>query len=150
VETLFPAQSAVVEDGPMAYLKPPAIETKIFNRLVMHSTLWDVHTLEVARRNATNPQRVPVVPVELDGSLYVVSVRGESDWVKNVRRAGVVRVGQKGKFATYAATEVPTAERSGIVAAYRRKAGREVESYWKKLTADADHPAFRLTLAEQA
>jgi len=66
----------------MAYLKPPAIETRIFNRLVMHSTLWDVHTLEVSRRNAVDPQRVPVVPLKHDGSLFVVSVRGEADWVK--------------------------------------------------------------------
>jgi hypothetical protein len=52
----------------MAYLKPAAIETKIFNRLAMMSTLWDVHTLEVARRDAKSPQRVPVTPVEHLGS----------------------------------------------------------------------------------
>jgi len=129
----------------MAYLKPSAIETKIFNKLAMHSTLWDVHTLEVARRNAVDPQRVPVVPVEYDGSLFVVSARGESDWVKNVRTAGIVRVGQKGKFETYAATEVPPDERSGIVTAYRKKTRREVITYWKKLPLDSEHPTFKLT-----
>ena len=129
----------------MAYLKPSAIETKIFNKLAMHSTLWDVHTLEVSRRNAVDPQRVPVVPVEYDGSLFVVSARGESDWVKNVRTAGIVRVGQKGKFETYAATEVPADERSGIVTAYRKKTGREVNTYWKKLPLDSEHPTFKLT-----
>ena len=129
----------------MAYLKPSAIETKIFNKLAMHSTLWDVHTLEVARRNAVDPQRVPVVPVEYDGSLFVVSARGESDGVKNVRAARIVRVGQKGHFQTYAATEVPAVERSGIVAAYRKKTGRDVKVFWKKLPADSDHPTFKLT-----
>jgi F420H(2)-dependent quinone reductase len=129
----------------MAYLKPSAIETKIFNKLAMHSTLWDVHTLEVARRNGVDPQRVPVVPVEYDGSLFVVSARGESDWVKNVRTAGIVWVGQKGKFERYAATEVPADERSGIVAAYRQKTGREVTVYWKKLPLDSQHPTFKLT-----
>lgn len=138
----LPAGRAGVEDSHMAYLKPPAIETKIFNRLAMHSTLWDVHTLEVARRNAVDPQRVPV---EYDGSLFVVSARGESDWVKNVRVAGTVRVGQKGNFQTYAATEVPAEERSGIVAAYRKKTGRDVKAFWKKLPADSDHPTFKLT-----
>ena len=129
----------------MAYLKPPAIETKIFNKLAMHSTLWDVHTLEVARRNGANPQRVPVVPVDHEGALFIVSARGEADWVKNVRLAGIVRVGQKGKFATYAAAEVPADERSGIVAAYRKKTGREVNGYWKKLPLDSQHPTFKLT-----
>ena len=129
----------------MPYLKPPAIETKLFNKLAMRSKLWDVHTLEVARRNAVDPQRVPVVPLEFDGSSFVVSVRGESDWVKNVRAAGIVRVGQKGNFETYAATEVPVDERSGIVKAYRKKAGREVNGYWKRLPKDSDHPTFKLT-----
>ncbi len=128
----------------MAYLKPRAIETRIFNKLAMHSTLWDVHTLEVARRNAVDPQRIPVIPLEHDGSLFVVSTRGESDWVKNVRAAGIVRLGQKGNFGTYAATEVPADERSGIVTAYRKKAGREVNGYWKTLPGDADHPTFKL------
>jgi len=128
----------------MAYLKPSAIGTKIFNKLAMHSTLWDVHTLEVARRNAVAPQRVPVIPLEYDGSLFVVSARGESDWVKNVRAAGIVRMGQKGNFETYAATEVPADECSGIVTAYRKKAGREVNGYWKKLPAESDHPTFKL------
>ena len=138
-------QRKVVEDGAMGYLKPSAIETKIFNKLAMHSTLWDVHTLEVARRNAVDPQRVPVIPLEYDGSRFVVSARGESDWVRNVRAAGIVRVGQKGNFETYAATEVPADERSGIVAAYRKKAGREVNGYWKKLPLDSEHPTFKLT-----
>ncbi len=128
----------------MAYLKPSTIGTKIFNKLAMHSTLWDVHTLEVARRNAVAPQRVPVIPLEYDGSLFVVSARGESDWVKNVRAAGIVRMGQRGNFETYAATEVPADECSGIVTAYRKKAGREVNGYWKKLPAESDHPTFKL------
>ena len=110
----------------MAYLKPSAT-TKIFNNLAnslaMRSTLWDVHTLEVARRNAVDPQRIPVIPLQHNGSLFIVSTRGESDWVKNARAAGVVRLGQKGSLVTYAVTEVPADERSDIITAYRKKAG---------------------------
>ena len=138
----------LLDDGAMAYLKPSAT-TKIFNNLAnnlaMRSTLWDVHTLEVARRNAVDPQRVPVIPLQHNGSLFIVSTRGESDWVKNVRAAGIVRLGQKGSLVTYAATEVPADERSDIITAYRKKAGREVNGYWKKLPGDADHPTFKLT-----
>jgi deazaflavin-dependent oxidoreductase (nitroreductase family) len=131
----------------MVYLKPPATVTKIFNRLAMHSTLWDVHTLEVVRRNAVDPQRVPVIPLDHDGSIFVVSTRGESDWVRNVRAAGKVRLGQKGQFETYTATEVPEDKRGDILTAYRKKAGREVNAYWKRLPGDRDHPTFRLTPA---
>ena len=129
----------------MVYLKPPARITKIFNKLAMHSTLWDVHTLEVARRNAVDPQRVPVIPLQHDGSLFVVSTRGESEWVKNVRVAGKVRLGQKGQFETYATTEVPADGRADILAAYRKKAGRELTGYWKKIPGAADQPTFKLT-----
>ena len=137
-----------MDDGGMAYLKPSAT-TKVFNNLAnslaMRSTPWDVHTLEVVRRNAVDPQRVPVIPLQHNGSLFIVSTRGESDWVKNIRAAGVVRLGQKGSPVTYAATEVPADERSDIITAYRKKAGREVNGYWKKLPEDTDHPTFKLT-----
>ena len=139
----------MVHDCVMVYLKPPARVTKIFNRLAMRSTLWDVHTLEVARRNAVNPQRVPVIPLELDDALFVVSTRGESDWVKNVRAAGQVRLGQKGHFETYATTEVPEEERACILSAYREKAGREVSGYWKMLPGARDHPTFKLAKTPQ-
>jgi len=129
----------------MVNLKPQARISRIFNKLAMYSTLWDVHTLEVARRNAVDPQRVPVIPLEHDGSLFVVSTRGESEWVKNVRAAGLVRLGQKGQFETYATTEVPADGRADILAAYRKKAGRELTGYWKKLPGAADQPTFKLT-----
>jgi deazaflavin-dependent oxidoreductase (nitroreductase family) len=129
----------------MPYHKPPVMVTKIFNRLAMQSTLWDVHTLEVARRDAVDPQRVPVIPLEHEGSLFVVSTRGEADWVKNLRAAGVVRLGQKGNFRTYVATEVPADERAAIRREYRKKAGRQVNGHWKRLPGDPDHPTFKLT-----
>jgi hypothetical protein len=88
---------------------------------------------------------VPVIPIEYDGTLYVVSTRGEAEWVRNVRAAGALRLGQKGDLTTYRAEEVPVDERSDIIAAYRAKAGREVNGYFAKLPADADHPVFRLT-----
>jgi deazaflavin-dependent oxidoreductase (nitroreductase family) len=131
----------------MVYLTPQARITKIFNKLAMHSRLWDVHTLEVARRNAVDPQRVPVIPLEHEGSLFVVSTRGDSDWVKNVRAAGTVRLGQKGHFETYLASEVPTEGCAEILKAYRQKAGREVNGYRKKLPGAPIHPAFKLTLS---
>ena len=55
------------------------------------------------------------------------------------------RLGQKGDLTTYRAEEVPVGERSDIIAAYRAKAGREVNGYFTKLPADVDHPVFRLT-----
>lgn len=131
----------------MTYLKPSAFTAKVSNRIAMRTTLWDVHTLEVARRTSQDTQQVPVIPVVHDGQLYVVSTRGEADWVRNVRAAGAVRLGQKGDLADHRVTEVPSPEREAVIAAYRAKAGREVATYWKKLPDPADHPVFRLTPA---
>jgi deazaflavin-dependent oxidoreductase (nitroreductase family) len=129
----------------MTYLKPPALTVKVFNKLAMKSTIWGVNTLEVAGRSTGAAQQVPVIPIEHDGILYVVSTRGEAEWVRNVRAAGALRLGQKGDLTTYRAKEVPVDQRSAVIAAYRAKAGREVNGYWKKLPADADHPVFRLS-----
>jgi hypothetical protein len=129
----------------MVNLTPQARISRIFNKLASYSTLWDVHTLEVARRNAVTPQRVPVIPLEHDGSLFVISTRGESDWVKNVRAAGKVRLGQKGRFETYATTEVPAESCTEILTAYREKAGREMNGYFRRLPGTPDHPTFKLT-----
>jgi len=129
----------------MAYLKPPAITVKVFNKLAMKSTVWGVHTLEVAGRHSGDPQQIPVIPVQVAGTTYVVSTRGEAEWVRNVRAAGKVRLGQKGDLTAYRALELPVDQRAEVIRAYLAKAGREVKGYWKKLPADADHPTFALT-----
>jgi len=131
----------------MAYLKPGSFTVKVANKVAMRTTLWGVHTLRVARRNSAQTQDLPVIPVEVDGHLYIVSTRGESDWVRNVRAAGRVALGQKGDLRDYTVAEVPVAEREPVITAYRKKAGREVEQYWKKLPDPADHPLFRLAPA---
>lgn len=131
----------------MAYLKPPAFTAKVMNKLAMRTRLWDVHTLEVSRRRKGEPQRVPVIPIDKDGTVYIVSTRGESDWVKNVRHAGRIRLGQKGNLAPYQVHELPTSEVGPVLTAYRKKAGREVEQYFKKLPDDSDHPVFKITPA---
>jgi hypothetical protein len=85
-----------------------------------------------------------VIPVKHDGARYVVSTRGESEWVRNVRRAGRVELRDRSGAERFAAVEIPVAERAPVIEAYRAKAGRTVDSYWKRLPDPADHPTFRL------
>jgi hypothetical protein len=124
----------------MAYLKPPTLVSKIFNPIAMRTGIGGSTELAVQRRRSGTTQKIPVVPVDVAGSRYVVSARGESQWVRNLRAAGHVELGGQ----AYAAIEVPVAERDPIIAAYREKAGRAVASYWKQLPDAADHPTFRL------
>jgi hypothetical protein len=127
----------------MAYLKPPLLTRKVFNPLAMRTKAFGTQPLAVSRRSTGGLQHIPVIPVEHGGALHVVSTRGEADWVKNVRAAGAVSIGDE----TYRAAEVPVAEREPIIAAYREKAGKTVETYWKKLPDPSDHPVFRLEQA---
>lgn len=129
----------------MAYLKPSAFVSKVFNRLAMRFGMMGSQTLTVTGRTSGTPQSVPVIPVAVDGEIYLVSTRGESEWVRNVRATPTVTVTSKGGPRSYAAAEVPVDRRAPVIAAYRAKAGREVNQYWKKLPDPADHPVFRLT-----
>jgi deazaflavin-dependent oxidoreductase (nitroreductase family) len=129
----------------MAYLKPPAIVSSVFNKFAMQVELYGVATLSVTGRKTGRTQQIPVIPVDLDGTRYVVSVRGESDWVRNLRIAGTCELRRKGLIEQFHATEVPVGEREAVLDAYRAKAGRTVELYWRRLADPADHPTFRLT-----
>jgi deazaflavin-dependent oxidoreductase (nitroreductase family) len=124
----------------MAYLKPALFTRKVFNPIAMRRRAFGSEPLEVRGRKSGEPHRIPVIPIEHDGATYLVSTRGESDWVKNVRAAGELKVGD----ATRRAVELPLGEREPVIAAYRAKAGKTVETYWQKLPDPADHPVFRL------
>ena len=127
----------------MAYLKPPLFVRRVFNPLAMRLGMGGSQTLVVPRRKTGRDQVLPVIPVEHAGSRYIVSTRGESDWVKNLRAAGGMGEIRRGEWSgSFQATEIPVEERSSIIAAYREKAGKTVEAYWKQLPDDADHPTF--------
>jgi hypothetical protein len=123
----------------MAYLKPPWFTAKIFNPFAM--TIGMGEPLTVTRRRSRRPQQIPVIPVDVAGTRYVVSTRGEADWVKNLRADPNAKIGD----TAYVAREIPEQDRQAIITAYRQKAGRSVEGYFRKLTQVADHPVFVLT-----
>jgi deazaflavin-dependent oxidoreductase (nitroreductase family) len=128
----------------MTYLKPPLFVRKIFNPLAMMSGISDSATLITRGRRSGKEARIPVIPVDVDGMRYIVSTRGESQWVRNLRAAGGGELRRKGHTEAFTATEIPAAERAPIIDAYREKAGSFVGSYWKKLPDPADHPVFRI------
>jgi hypothetical protein len=124
----------------MAYLKPPWFVAKVFNKVAMATGVGNSKTLTVTKRASGQPQRIP----EVDGVKYLVSTRGESQWVKNVRVNPRVTVGS----AAYLATEIPVEQRAPILEVFRPLGGKVVEGYWRELPKDADHPVFALTPSE--
>jgi deazaflavin-dependent oxidoreductase (nitroreductase family) len=129
----------------MAYLKPSWFITKVFNRIAMATGISNSETLTVTKRGSKEPQNIPVVTVDVGDTRYLVSTRGESQWVKNVRANPTVTLTNKSGAVTYIARETPVADRPPILTAYQQKAGRAVDGYFRKLPDPADHPVFALT-----
>ncbi len=129
----------------MAYLRPPAFQRKVFNSLAMRFGIGGSTAFTVAGRKSGKALSIPVIPVETGGGRYLVSTRGEAEWVRNLRAAaGKCELTRKGKTEKLQATEVPTGERGPILEAYRKVAGSVVKSYFAKLPDAADHPTFKI------
>ena len=74
-------------------------------------------------------RRTQLVRVDLDGEQYLVSLSGESQWVRNVRAAaGRVVVGRRVRRAA-TLVEVPVADRPAVIRAYLGRAGRHGRSW---------------------
>ena len=129
----------------MAYLKPPWFTVKIFNRLAMATGVAGSETLTLTARVSGQQQKIPVISVDVDGTRYLVSTRGEAQWVRNIRANPAVTLTTKQGAISYTASEVPVAKRDKVLQAYRVKAGKTVDGYFAKLPDPADHPVFALT-----
>ncbi|WP_037648262.1 nitroreductase family deazaflavin-dependent oxidoreductase [Streptomyces flavidovirens] len=113
--------------------------------------------LSVRGRKSGRTQRIPVNPHTHDGAQYLVSARGHSQWVRNMRAAGRggLRVGRKVRGFT--ATEIPDTEKPPVLRTYLERWGWEVNQYFKGVTATSsdeellaaapDHPVFRISVA---
>ncbi|MEU9364270.1 nitroreductase family deazaflavin-dependent oxidoreductase [Streptomyces avermitilis] len=112
--------------------------------------------LSVRGRRSGQLQRIPVNPHPYEGAEYLVSARGHSQWVRNMRAAGggELRVGRK--MREFTAVELPDEEKLPVLRAYLEKWGWEVNQYFKGVTAKStdeeliaaapDHPVFRITV----
>ncbi|MFE9625119.1 nitroreductase/quinone reductase family protein [Streptomyces sp. NPDC006527] len=112
--------------------------------------------MSVRGRKSGRMQRIPVNPHTYEGAQYLVSARGHSQWVRNMRVAGggELRVGRK--VRTFSAVELPDAEKLPILRTYLEKWGWEVNQYFNGVTAGStdeeiaaaaqDHPVFRITV----
>ena len=128
----------------MTYLKPPAFTRHLANPVAMLLGGHGVATLTLVGRHSGQRRKVPVIPVDLGGSRYLVSPYGESDWVRNLRAAGKGELSRKGKAEAFRANEVPARERESVIARYREIAGHSVDTCFAKLPDPKDHPVFRV------
>ena len=143
------------------YRKPGRLPRSLMNPAVellmrLGISVWGSRILEVRGRTSGEPRRTPVNLLRVDGRDYLVSPRGEGQWVRNVRADG-------GRLALLLgahrderiARELPDGERPPILRAYLKKWKMEVGVFFDGVTADSsdeellriapDHPVFLLS-----
>ena len=143
------ASNPMANDPHTAHYKEPDWFTRnVFNRAVAGLTRLGVsvlgsRVLEHRGRKTGDLHRTPVNLLTYDGAQYLVSPRGETQWVRNVRRADghcVLILGRRRQITTL--TEVPEAERTPILRAYLRRWKFEVGMFFDGVGPDSTDEEF--------
>ena len=144
------------------YTKPGWFTRNVFNRFVgvLHKlglSLQGSQTLSVRGRKSGEMRSNPVNPFELNGHTYLLSPRGTTQWVRNMRVAKEGELHSGRKVRHFTAVEVPDEDKLPLMRLYMDKWSWEVKGF---LGIDAkasdeeikrilpDHPAFVLTFTD--
>jgi deazaflavin-dependent oxidoreductase (nitroreductase family) len=145
--------------GTITVYHRPGPFSKAFNRMVggLNRLGWGIagsQTLAVRGRKSGEMRTNPVNPFEIDGTTYLLSPRGTTQWVRNLRAAGgegELRQGRR--VRRFRATELPDSEKLPPLRLYMDKWAWEVKGFLG-IDADApdeelrriapDHPVFRV------
>jgi deazaflavin-dependent oxidoreductase (nitroreductase family) len=100
--------------------------------------------LTVKGRRTGIPQQVTLFPVQLDGTWYLLSQYGVSDWVRNLRAAGRADLRRKGRTESITTVEVDGAKRDRVIAAFHARTPRPFSRDFDKRPNAVDHPTFRV------
>lgn len=149
-----------VEEGSLHYRQPGWFTKHVFNRAVAWVTrrgisVWGSRVLEVRGRTSGQWRSTPVNLLEVDGATYLVAPRGETQWVRNLRRAGEgrLRLGRHHAW-DFRGTELPPEETVDVLRAYLRRWKWEVGQFFDGVGPDSSdeelaavahrHPVFRI------
>jgi deazaflavin-dependent oxidoreductase (nitroreductase family) len=111
--------------------------------------------LSVRGRKTGEWRSTPVNPLAYEGSRYLVSPRGHTQWVRNMRVAGggELRVGRR--VERFTAAELPDEQKPALLREYLRRWKFEVGMFFDGIGPDASdeklleiapgYPVFRIT-----
>lgn len=138
----------------------PGRSARAFNRIVQACTrlglsLWGSRVLSVRGRRSGQWRSTPVNVLTLDGERYLVSARGNTQWVRNLRVAGRGRLTVGRRVEWFEGIEVHDDDaRTTVLRSYLRRWGWEVGAFFEGVTADSPddvlrqaapgHPVFRI------
>ena len=140
------------------YYHRPAKLTQWMNRAFswlagLGVTPSDTVTVEVQGRRSGQTRANVVTSVDVDGARYLVSPRGNSEWVRNVRAAGGEAAIRRRGRRRVRLVEVPVEQRAPIIKAYLGKTWRATQQHIEvdrrapveEFARIADrHPVFRI------
>jgi len=149
----------VSEAADLHYKRPGWFTQNVFNRMIRWANRLGLRpagaqTLAVPGRKSGEMRTTPVNPFEIDGHTYLLSPRGTTEWVRNLRAAGgqgELRAGST--VRRFRSTELPDSEKLPLLRLYLDKWAWEVKSLMG-IDADASddtlreaaprHPAFEI------
>jgi deazaflavin-dependent oxidoreductase (nitroreductase family) len=100
--------------------------------------------LTVVGRRSGAPREVRVIPVTVDGTRYLLSFGGVTEWARDLRAAGRGELRQRGRTYAFTAVEVDGDERDRVIAKYFVAGSGAVRRDFDRRPNEADHPTFRL------
>lgn len=127
-------------------IRPGWVIRKISNPIVRRLGL--ASTLVVRGRRSGREYSIPVNVLTHEGKRYLMSPRGETDWVLNLRASGTGELRTRKRRERFTAVEVTGDERAAAVAAYLAKWGRTVKAFFAELPDPEDHPTFVITSSD--
>jgi deazaflavin-dependent oxidoreductase (nitroreductase family) len=115
--------------------------------------------LSVRGRKSGEWRSTPVNPLSYEGQHYLVSPRGQTQWVRNMRVAGggELRVGRR--VETFTAQELPDEQKPALLREYLRRWKFEVGMFFDGVGPDAPdaklleiapgYPVFQITIRDK-
>jgi hypothetical protein len=97
-----------------------------------------IRMLSVRGRTSGQWRSVPVSPITVGGERFLVSPRGRTQWVRNIRVAGGGKLRLGRAVETVTVTELADEEKLPVLREYFRKWGWEVSAYFDGLTKNPD------------
>lgn len=99
--------------------------------------------LRVRGRKSGKPRAVVINLLTVDGVDYLVSPRGNTQWARNVRAAGVVEVGPRWHRRRARVSEVDDAAKPDVLRRYLERWYWQVKDYVGGLTPDSTDEQLR-------
>lgn len=152
---------ALAQRQAVSYQRPGWVTRQIVNPILMYAakhfglSIDGTCVLCVRGRRTGLDREVVVYVLNLDGQRYLVAPRGQTEWVRNLHRAGAgtLRLGAHEELVY--AYEIPDEAKPPILRAYLRRWGRRVGRYFDVPDGDVGdsdlrriapaHPVFRLS-----